>query len=39
MLHKNPSQNGLRGIFRIECDKKCDNNIIVALFVVGYSWE
>ena len=24
MLHKNPSQISLRGIFRIECDKKCD---------------
>ena len=22
MLHKNPSQISLRGIFRIECDKK-----------------
>ena len=25
MLHKNPSQSSLRGIFRIECDKKCNN--------------
>ena len=23
MLHKNPSQISLRGIFRVECDKKC----------------
>ena len=30
MLHKNPSQSSLRGIFRIECDKKCNKFIAVA---------
>ena len=35
----NPSQISLRGIFRIECDKKCNNYFLVALFVVRYSRE
>ena len=37
MLHKNPSQSSLRGIFRIECDKKCDNFTLASTQKVIYS--
>ena len=39
MLHENPSQSILRGIFRRWCIKKCDNYTFVALFAVVYSRE
>ena len=37
MLHKNPSQISLRGIFRIGCDKKCNNLVTEKQSTVVYS--